>query len=64
VTQKPYTVAERADKVMRCCACRGALRAGEDAVVRVVDGYVEHAHITCPAPPPLPGPDRVIQGAQ
>jgi hypothetical protein len=59
-----YVVRDAADSVVRCCVCRGALRAGEDAVTRVVDGWVEHAHLACPPPPPLPGPDRVVQGAK
>jgi hypothetical protein len=49
----PYSVRKDADKLMRCCACGGALRAGEDAVVRCKDGWVEHAHVSCSAPTPV-----------
>lgn len=62
--ETPYTVSERAHVVMRCCECRGALRAGEDAVARCKDGWVEHAHLACPPAPPLPSANRVIQGAK
>lgn len=57
-----YTVPATADKLMRCCECRGALRAGEDAVSRCSNGWVEHAHIHCPPPVRMQNPElRVVQ---
>lgn len=49
----PYTVRKEADKLLRCSACGGALRAGEDAVARCKDGWVEHVHVACSVAPPV-----------
>jgi len=65
MTEKLYTVRDHADKALTCCECRSALRAGEDAVARILDGFVEHAHIHCPTLAPMEHPERrVTQGAK